>query len=78
MNRWLIILALSLTSPLRAQFSSADKQADLEQLAPLPSSAPAPADNPTSPDKVELGKMLFFEPRLSGKQPDELRDVSPT
>ncbi|WP_088287513.1 cytochrome-c peroxidase [Ideonella sp. A 288] len=38
------------------------------QAAPweaLPSKAPAPADNPTTPAKVELGKMLFFDPRLS-------------
>lgn len=31
----------------------------------LPSAAPAPADNPTTPAKVRLGKMLFFDPRLS-------------
>lgn len=35
------------------------------QWSPLPTQAPAPADNPTTPDKVELGKMLFFDPRLS-------------
>lgn len=32
---------------------------------PLPTVAPAPADNPTTPAKVRLGKMLFFDPRLS-------------
>jgi cytochrome c peroxidase len=32
---------------------------------PLPDSAPAPADNPTTAAKVELGKMLYFDPRLS-------------
>ena len=31
----------------------------------LPTVAPAPADNPTTPARVELGKMLFFDPRLS-------------
>ncbi len=31
----------------------------------LPKTAPAPADNPTTPAKVELGKMLYFDPRLS-------------
>ena len=35
------------------------------QWEALPESAPAPADNPTTPEKVELGKMLFFDPRLS-------------
>jgi Cytochrome c peroxidase len=31
----------------------------------LPDQAPAPADNPTTPAKVELGKMLYFDPRFS-------------
>jgi cytochrome c peroxidase len=31
----------------------------------LPTEAPAPASNPTTPAKVELGKMLYFDPRLS-------------
>ena len=31
----------------------------------LPDSAPAPADNPTTRAKVELGKMLFMDPRFS-------------
>lgn len=31
----------------------------------LPDQAPVPADNPQSPAKIELGKMLFFDPRLS-------------
>jgi cytochrome c peroxidase len=32
---------------------------------PLPSTLPALETNPMTPEKVELGKMLFFEPRLS-------------
>jgi cytochrome c peroxidase len=31
----------------------------------LPKSPPMPADNPTTPAKVELGKQLFFDPRIS-------------
>jgi len=31
----------------------------------LPAVAPAPADNPTTPEKVELGRMLYFDPRFS-------------
>ncbi len=31
----------------------------------LPEKAPAPADNPITEAKVELGKQLFFDPRLS-------------
>ncbi len=37
----------------------------LEQFKPLPSTVPNVADNPTSPAKVELGRALFFDPRLS-------------
>lgn len=31
----------------------------------LPEVAPAPANNPTTVEKVELGKALFFDPRIS-------------
>ncbi|RMF89299.1 MAG: cytochrome-c peroxidase [Nitrospinota bacterium] len=34
-------------------------------LGPLPP-VPVPEDNPLTPEKVELGKLLFFDPRLSG------------
>lgn len=36
------------------------------QLARLPDLVPAPDDNPTTAAKVELGRQLFFDPRLSG------------
>lgn len=35
------------------------------QWEALPTEAPAPKDNPSTKAKVELGKMLFFDPRLS-------------
>ncbi len=41
---------------------AADRPAN---LAPL-GDPPIPADNKMSPEKIELGKMLFFDPRLSG------------
>ncbi len=31
----------------------------------LPETAPSPANNPTTTEKVELGKILYFDPRLS-------------
>ena len=34
-------------------------------LETLPTVAPAPADNPTTQEKVELGKLLYHDPRLS-------------
>ncbi|MFX8554482.1 cytochrome-c peroxidase, partial [Acinetobacter baumannii] len=33
--------------------------------SPLPSKPPEPKDNPTTAAKVELGKMLYFDPRFS-------------
>jgi cytochrome c peroxidase len=38
------------------------------KLAPLPAKAPDSKDNPSSPAKVELGRMLYFDPRLSASQ----------
>jgi cytochrome c peroxidase len=35
------------------------------QWEALPDQAPAPADNPTTAAKVDLGMMLYFDPRLS-------------
>ena len=35
------------------------------QWEALPNEAPMPMDNPSSPAKVDLGKMLYFDPRLS-------------
>lgn len=37
-----------------------------QPLVALPERVPAPNDNPTSAERVALGKMLFFDPRLSG------------
>lgn len=31
----------------------------------LPAAAPVPADNPMTPEKIELGRQLFFDPRFS-------------
>ncbi len=44
----------------------ATEPADEQQFEPLPERVPAPADNPTTPEKVELGRKLFFDRRLSG------------
>jgi cytochrome c peroxidase len=35
-------------------------------FAPLPRQVPAPLDNPSTPEKVALGKLLFWDPILSG------------
>ena len=36
---------------------------------PLPARAPEPADNPSTPAKVELGRALFYDVRLSAGRP---------
>lgn len=35
------------------------------QWQALPAEPPTPANNPTTPAKVDLGKMLYFDPQLS-------------
>ena len=52
-----VVLVASLFA---AQAGATDWQA-------LPETAPAPADNPTTEAKVELGKMLYMDPRFSSK-----------
>lgn len=45
--------------------SAAAASGQFPALGPL-GPVPVPADNPMSPEKVELGKKLFFDPRLGG------------
>lgn len=37
-------------------------------VSALPTTTAAPADNPTTPEKVALGRLLFWDPILSGDQ----------
>ncbi len=37
----------------------------MDFFEPLPALPPMPADNSLTPEKIELGRMLFFEPRIS-------------
>jgi len=51
--------------------SAADDFSDESLVAlfgALPETAKAPADNPTTPQKVELGRLLFYDPILSGQK----------
>ncbi len=57
-----VVLAFS---SLAAFVAPAQAQERPAMLAPL-GDPPNPADNPTTPEKVELGKLLFFDGRLSG------------
>jgi cytochrome c peroxidase len=60
--RFAPITAIVLTSTLFTSFGAIAASAPWQAL---PEVVPAPADNPTTAAKVELGKMLYFDPRLS-------------
>jgi cytochrome c peroxidase len=53
MKKIIILTAVLSSSTVMAQWQA------------LPETAPAPANNPTTTEKVELGKALFFDPRIS-------------
>jgi len=40
----------------------------LQDFRPIPSAAPAVKDNAVTHEKVDLGKLLFFDPRLSASE----------
>lgn len=48
-----------------AQDEGEREQVTMGVFATLPDVAPIPDDNPQTPEKVELGQMLYFDPRLS-------------
>jgi cytochrome c peroxidase len=55
--------ALGLAVPA---FAADDLMKSAQSLfKPIPPSPPSVSENPATPEKIELGKMLFFDPRLS-------------
>ena len=61
-----VALSLLATAALAADPVPADLRATaLDIFKPLPSTYPAVSDNPIAPEKIDLGKALFFDPRLS-------------
>ncbi len=56
------VLAAGLMQNTGLAQPSSGSSTEIGQLPPVP----IPADNPTTPEKIELGKMLFFDYRLSG------------
>lgn len=60
-----LVVALALTGIIYAQEAQEREQVVRGAFATLPDVPPIPEDNPMTPEKIELGKMLFFEPRLS-------------
>ncbi|MEO8480583.1 MAG: cytochrome c peroxidase [Acidobacteriota bacterium] len=55
-----VLLALSISLGANAQAPS--------PFSALPLTAESPADNPSTPEKVALGRLLFWDPVLSGGQ----------
>ena len=67
---WLVLAACGCFSNLLLSPSARGQEpartSRKPHLARLPDSIPAPKNNPTTAAKVDLGKQLFFDPRLSG------------
>lgn len=59
----LLLVASALA--LQAQDDAEPEQVVRGVFATLPSVPPIPEDNPLTPEKIELGQMLYFDPRLS-------------
>jgi cytochrome c peroxidase len=59
-----LVLLLSSAPESRSQ----DRFFSRPQISALPESMKAPADNPTTPDKIALGRLLFWDPILSGNR----------
>jgi cytochrome c peroxidase len=63
-----VVSAYFLTDSLRAQRNST-------ALSALPSTVVSPADNPMTPEKVELGRLLFWDLRASGLEEQALLPI---
>lgn len=63
----LLALYAGVTASLGGEPQSAEPSIKLTVL-PLPREAPAPPDNATTPEKVLLGRLLFFDPILSASR----------
>lgn len=62
----LIVVFAAVVSGVATAMGTEDLRERAGQIfRPLPKAPPAISDNPSNPAKVELGKMLFFDPRLS-------------
>lgn len=48
-----------------AAFADDLREEAFDYFEPLPSTVPAVNNNPITPEKIELGKALFFDPRMS-------------
>ncbi len=63
---WLSAMFIGCTGENRQERTPTLPEDDITKLAALPTEVPTPADNPPSPQKIALGRLLFFDPILSG------------
>ena len=63
--RLLPALLIAVAGIPAAAHADALRDQALELFKPLPSTIPAIRDNPVTPEKITLGRSLFFDPRLS-------------
>lgn len=61
-----IALPLGMVAMMAGAAAADDMEFYTSMFEPLPALPPLPANNTLTPEKIELGKMLFFEPRISG------------
>ncbi len=61
----LLAILASLVAPASGIAADSLMQSAQAQFKPVPDQPPALPGNPASPARVELGKMLFFDPRIS-------------
>jgi cytochrome c peroxidase len=63
---WAAVVAVAMALPGAARAEGVDLVREANKFfKPLPDAMTAPKDNPTTAVRVTLGKMLYFEPRLS-------------
>lgn len=68
MRRLALAAAVLACATVAAQQPAAPPARQTPVLAPLPLAVPSPPDNPSTPAKVALGRLLFWDPILSGSR----------
>jgi len=70
---YFVIIAILTASCIRKEKSDTKKYVALSKIdtityIPLPKTVKSPKNNPTTKEKIKLGKLLFFDPILSGNK----------
>ena len=67
-SKLLTVLTLAAGLAAIVATAAASNTSAQARLAALPAEPTAPADNPTTPERVALGRLLFWDPILSGQK----------